>query len=539
MELMMSGFEFPLATRRQALLGAATTAGVFLASGARAQASPLDLAKVDALVQATMAAFGQPGVGLAIVQNGRVLAAKGYGVRKLGDPAPVDEATVFAIASNSKAYAAAALAILVEDGKLGWDDPVVKHMPDFRMYDDFATREMTVRDLLVHRSGLGLGQGDLMVWPTTTHTRAEIMHGLRWLKPARSFRSGYAYDNVLYVVAGLLTEKVSGLGWEAFVQTRILNPAGMKDSAPAPSLSRAANHAWPHARVSGIARGLGPLSVIDYVDSDNAAPAGGLHVSPRDAARWLQIQLAEGALPAGGRLWSAANAKEMWTPQVFMNVGSGATDQNPKGYTFRAYALGWIVEDYRSRKVIWHSGSVSGQTSVTVLVPSKNAGFMFMTNAEEGGVGRVLRNTLIDMIIGDTSFDWLADTVRREAEFKKEDEENARKAAAQPAGGGKPPALPLKRYAGVYRDPWYGTVTVKESGGRLAISFDKSPTMKGPLEPFDGDVFRTRFPDRNVEDAFVTFETDGQKVLRATLKAVSPSADFSYDYQDLLLTPAG
>src|SRR5213596_214881 len=209
----------------------------------------------DAYVARVMRDFEVPGLAIAVVQDGRVLLAKGYGVRKLGDPAPVDDKTLFGIASNTKAFTATALGILVEEGKLRWDAPVIDYLPWFAMYDPYVTRELTIRDLLVHRSGLGLGAGDLLWWPTSTYDRKEIARRLRFIKPATSFRSAYAYDNVLYLVAGQLIEKVSGQSWEDFVRTRILQPVGMTGSTVRHSdAATSGNVATTHAEVDGVVK---------------------------------------------------------------------------------------------------------------------------------------------------------------------------------------------------------------------------------------------------------------------------------------------
>lgn len=519
-------------TRRGALAGMGG-AGLVLGAGA-ARGSQPDLAVVERLVAGTMAAFEQPGLGLAIVRGGQTLLARGYGVRKMGEPGQVDAATLFSIASNSKAYTAASLALLVESGKLGWEDPVVKHLPEFAMYDPYVTAHMTVRDLLAHRSGLGLGQGDLMIWPSTTHSRAEVMAGLRYLKPVREFRYGYAYDNVLYVVAGELVTRVSGQPWEDFVEQRIFKPLGMADSVAAFSrLKGRTNVASAHARISGPVRGAGPMTPIRSDDFDNAAPAGGLQVSARDAARWLKVQLGQGRTPGGGRLWSEATAREMWQGQTIVADNPEPTAGNPVRSLASLYALGWLVEDYRGRKLIWHSGAVSGQTSFTALLPGLDFGVCAWTNAEEPGVTRTLRNGILDWALGDASHDWLADSRSR---FARRTRDNTQALPARPSPA-RAPGLPLAAYAGVYRDPWYGAVTVRLSGAGLTIGFDKTPAMTGPLQPWDGEVFKTAFPDRNIEDALVTFETDGTRVTRMTMTPFSPSADFSYDYQDLDFRP--
>lgn len=274
------------------------------APAAASAPAPADAAALDQTVARVLKTFDVPGVGLAIVKDGAVVVAKGYGVRKLGEPTPVDGRTVFAIASNTKAFAATALGLLVEEGKIEWDAPVITYVPWFQMWDPYVTRELTVRDLLVHRSGLGLGAGDLLWWPTSTYDRKEIARRLRFVPPATSFRSAYAYDNVLYLVAGEVIEAVSGQGFEEFISSRLLKPAGMTGSSPRLSdLKKAANVAAPHApievsgQVSGERSGersgegssqgpgdaAGRLTVrpIATFDSDNTNPAAASAPAPR------------------------------------------------------------------------------------------------------------------------------------------------------------------------------------------------------------------------------------------------------------------
>ena len=265
----------------------------------------------DAHVESLRREIGTPGIAIAIVENGRVTEARGFGVRRAGGNEPVDAATLFCNGSTTKAFTVAALAQLVDQGKLHWDDKVTDHLPGFQMYDPWVTREMTIRDLLVHRSGLGLGAGDLLFVPASDRSREETMRRLRYIKPATSFRSGYAYDNVLYMVAGLVVEAVSGQKWEDYVDDHVLKPAGMVNSTTHPERRFAtADRAFPHARLGGPIRGLGTLTTLNEKESlgDNSAPAGsGMAVSAQDMARWLEIQLAHGKLPdSDGRLFSAA-----------------------------------------------------------------------------------------------------------------------------------------------------------------------------------------------------------------------------------------
>ena len=529
-------------TRRAALLSAFATAGLAaLAPSAQARqdgARRADRAgaAIDRLALDVMAAFpDQPGLGLCVVEDGQVTLARGYGVRRLGGTDPVTDATLFGAASLTKAFTAAALAMLVEDGKVGWDDPVTRHLPEFAMSDPVVTRLMTVRDLLCHRSGLSLGAGDLMIWPDATHSRAEIVAGLKRLPLSGPFRGGYAYDNVLFVAAGQVIAAVTGAPWEAFIQTRILDPLKMADSAPLPSLAGSRPRAQPHARLGPPARGLGAQAVLPaYASFEAGAAAGGLQASARDLGRWMQVQLGLGTTPGGVRLWTEASAREMWRPQTITGWSDGPTADDPGRALMEAYGLGWFVSDYRGEKLVWHTGGLAGYLAYIGLLPGRRSGIAVLLNAEEGAVLRALSSGGPDRLQGRSDFDWIASSKALQARSDAQLEEAATEALV-PKGGGLAPSLPLAAYAGTYRDPWYGTVTVSVAGKGLRIAFDKTPALRGALEPFDGDTFKTRFDDRAVENAFVTFAVRAGKVAGATMLAVSPGADFSYDYQDLRL----
>lgn len=524
---------------RRRLLAGSAGAGLALSLPrvALAQAAdPLD--GIDAVVEGFLKQFGTPGVALAVVRPGQPDWVRGYGVRALGKPGRVDADTRFAVASNTKSMTAALLATLVDEGKVGWDEPVVKYLPDFAMYDEATTRAMTVRDLLVHRSGLPLGAGDLMIWPTTTHTREEVVRGLRHLKPVRGFRTGYDYDNVLYIVAGQLIERVTGQSWEEAVTARILRPAGMAQAVPAPSMAPAANLAGRHVKLGGPVYNMGTMQRVERQETDSFAPAGGVQASARDMAAWLRLQLAQGKAPDGRQVWSEAQAAELWKPQTIISNTAGPTPEEPGRSIFNTYALGWNVFDYRGERVVGHSGAMNGQLTITAMIPGRNAGVVVLTNAEERGVMTGLRNVLLDRLMGAPAFDWL-DYYRRSVDRQHADAlaQMAAARTARPPGG---PTQPLDRYAGLYRDPWYGDMRIIRKGKTLSIALLKSPSMKGPLEVWGPDVFRTRFPDRTLEDAFVTFRMgpDGQ-VEEVTMKAVSPLADFSYDYHHLSFTRVG
>ncbi|MGH8085391.1 MAG: serine hydrolase [Lysobacter sp.] len=500
-------------------------------------------AGLNARIQTVIDEYGVPGMAVAIVEQGKVVHARGYGVRRLGSPERVDADTIFPTGSTGKAITTAALAILVDEGKIDWDDQVTEHLPGFQMYDPWVTREMTIRDLLVHRSGLGLGAGDLMFVPRSSRSRADTVHQLRHIKPATSFRSGYAYDNVLYVVAGQLIEAVSGKTWETFVRERVLEPVGMRTSTTDPAHRFATeNRAQPHARMDGGFRGIGTQEVLDERKGlgRNAAPAGGVSSSANDMGRWLAIQLANGALPGadGRRLFSEAASREMWTPRILVPITSFPPPVAAATPQFSAYALGWGVRDYRGVKILEHGGAVFGVQTMVVLIPDRQVGFSLQINSEDGEILYGMMFELLDHYLDAPKRDWVADF----AAFKHARNEKklavARTTATRNASSR--PSLPLAGYAGDYADPWYGPIDIRHENGRLRIDFKQTPDMAGTLEHWQYDTFRTQWDDNTLEPAYVTFALDAAgKVDRITMKAVSPLADFSYDYQDLLLTPMG
>jgi CubicO group peptidase (beta-lactamase class C family) len=493
----------------------------------------------DARVEAIRKASGTPGMAIAIVENGKVVLAKGYGVRALGSEEKVDADTIFVIGSTAKAMTTAALATLVDAGKLDWDDRVVDRLPGFQMFDPWVTREMRVRDLLVHRSGLGLGAGDMLYVPRGSTSRSEIVRRLRYIEPATSFRSGYAYDNVLYIVAGQLIEAVSGQSWEDYLRDHLFKPAGMTDALDEYSaILKEPNRARPTARYGGVVRGIGPQRPLDEADHlpQSSAPAGLVAASANDMARWLLIQLAHGAIPGGGRLFSEKQAQAMWTPVTPIPITPAPAPIEGTTPAFQSYALGWEVRDYHGAKIVWHAGGVYGSTSVVVLIPEKNVGFSIEIDSEEAEPRFGLMYELLDHYLGLPKQDWAARFRTYRQQRVAAAKAAVEQARAAPADVG--PSLPLARYAGTYVDPWYGPITIGSDAKGLTVDFRPTPRMKGRLEHYQYDTFVTRFDDPSLEPAYLTFALDAEgKVARITAKPVSPIADFSFDYGDLSFTP--
>lgn len=517
----------PLAPSRRL---AALLAIVIFTAAAFAQA-PADL---DAYVAASMKTFDVPGMAVAIVKDGKIVVAKGYGIRKLGESTPVDEHTLFGIGSNTKAFTTAALATLVDEGKLSWDDPVYQRLPGFVMYDPYVSHEMTIRDLLTHRSGMGLGEGDLLFWPHSTYTREEIIYKLRFMKPASSFRSHYAYDNLLYMTAGQIIPAVTGTTWDDYVQQRIFKPLGMTHSNVSNANFKAGDDvAYPHSVVDG------KLQVVAFGVLDNAGPAGAINSCAADMAKWVQLQLNRGKfLDHDGRLFSEARSREMWSAQTILPVGDPPPPLAGLKANFADYALGWGLRDYHGRKLVGHTGGLSGFVSRVMLVPEENLGVVVLTNAEQGGAFDSILYHVLDSYFHLPPTDWIANFKTLKDSQEKDAAEEMKKAAGSRAAGSKP-SLPLEKYAGVYSDAWYGPITIRSENGGLVMTFDHTPGMVGDLQPWQYDTFKAHWRTRTIEDAFVTFTLNPDGTIdSAKMAAVSPLADFSFDYQDLLLKPA-
>jgi CubicO group peptidase (beta-lactamase class C family) len=495
---------------------------------------PKNLSRIDSYVSNVMQSFDVPGLGLAVVKDGKVLVARGYGVRKLGEPTPVDAQTLFGIASNTKAFTATALAILVAEGKLEWDAPVINYLPWFQLADPYVTRELTVRDLLVHRSGLGLGAGDLLWWPATTYERKEIVRRLRYIPLVKSFRSTYAYDNVLYSVAGEVIEAVSGQSWEDFVAQRILAPVGMVNSKTRiSSLKAATNVAIPHAEIMGTVQPVVPFA------SDNVNPAGGILSNAEDMARWMIVQLDSGRLQSGERLFPAAIMRQLWGFVTPIPIADPPAELAPLRANFNGYALGFSLRDYRGYKLVSHTGGLPGYVSRVAMIPELKLGVAVLTNQESGYAFNTIVHHILDQFIATKPFDWLA--AYRKIKFKADSTLAAREQKIMAARDSTSrPSLPLTRYAGNYVDAWYGDISISLEQDKLVMRFSHTPDLVGDMEHWQYDTFIVRWRNRELRaDAFVTFalHPDGS-IEQAKMRAVSPGTDFSFDFQDLLLKAA-
>ena len=518
--------------RRIVKLGLIVFVFVFVtAIAARAQQAPP--ADLDDFVARSMKTFEVPGMAVAIVKDGKAVFSKGYGVRKLGEPARVDADTLFGIGSNTKAFTAAALATLVDAGKISWDDPVYERLKGFAMYDPYVSKEMRIRDLLCHRSGLGLGEGDLMFWPQTTFTRDDVVYRVRFLKPATSFRTTYAYSNLMFVTAGQVVATVSGKSWDDYLRETFFLPLGMNNTNTTSTVFKPGdNWALPHSKVDG------KLQTVALEALDNAGPAGSINSSIADMSKWVLLQLNHGKIPgAESRIFSEKSSREMWAQQMIAPLGEAPPELKSIQRRFSGYGLGWGLRDYKGRKLVGHSGGVLGYVTRVMLVPEENLGVVILTNAEDDYAFESVLMHILDAYLGGPTMDYIAAFKTMEDKEHKEAEESMAKANQARAADSKP-SLPLEKYAGNYSDPWYGKVSIRAENGGLVLNFER--TLKGlaDLQHWQYDTFKAHWRDRTVEDAFVTFtlKPDGS-IDHFTMMAVSPLADFSFDYQDLYFTP--
>jgi CubicO group peptidase (beta-lactamase class C family) len=502
---------------------------LLLSTAILAQSVPPDL---DNYVERTIKTFEVPGIAVAVVKNGKVLLTKGYGVREIGKPAPVNEHTLFGIASNSKAFTAAALAMLMDEGKLKWDDPISTYLPWFQLYDPYVTRELTIRDALSHRSGLGLGAGDLMFFPPSSLTREEILRHARYIKPASSLRSKYAYSNIMFIAAGQVIPAVTGKSWDDFIRERIFTPLGMTDSVTSTdAVLASANHVAAHSKIEG------HVTAVNWQGMDNAAPAGAIASSVSDLSKWVLLQLNRGKTADGKELFTAKRSAEMWSPTTIVPIGEQPKPLSALKPNFANYGLGWFLRDYHGRKLVYHTGGLTGQVSKTLLLPEENLGIVVLTNQESGGAFESIVYHVLDYYLQLPNTDWVANFKEARDIREKEAAETENKMRLLRAAASHP-SLELSQYAGEYRDAWYGPSTITFENAGLTMKFSHTPSMIGELKHWQQDTFVVHWRDHTIPDAYITFalRPDG-KVDNVKMEPVSPLADFSFDFQDLYLTP--
>lgn len=469
---------------------------IALVAPVEAQKAPL--AGFDAYVTKAMHDWKVPGLAIAIVKDDSLIFIKGYGTRTMGThqpPQPVDDHTLFAIGSASKAFTATLVAMLVDEGKMRWDAPATEYLPALEMYDPYVSRELTIRDLLTHRSGLA--RGDLM-WYATDLDRDEILRRVRFLKPTWSMRARYGYQNIMYLAAGQAVSMVSGKSWDDVVRDRIFTPLGMSETNTSTrALASVQNAATPHQDIDDT------LRVIPWHNIDNIAPAGSINSSVSDMAKWVRFQLAQGKV-AGKALVSASALGETHSPQIVTPLSADAKQINPHTH-LSSYGMGWIIQDYRGRELRQHGGNIDGMSALVAFVPEEKLGLVVLTNANGSPMPTIAMYRAIDAILVQPSRDWSAEFLKVRTKQLALAKETETKRLAQRVAGTKP-SLALEKYAGAYADSMYGDATVHMANGSLRVTY--GTMFDGELEHWHFDTFRANWKAKNMGRSMLTFALD-------------------------------
>ncbi len=474
------------------------------------------LKEIDEYANTVMTTWKGPGMAIAVVKDDKVVSAKGYGVLRLGTQEKVDENTVFAIASNSKAFTTAALAILVDEKKLNWDDKVSKYLPDFQLYDPWVTSELTIRDLVTHRIGLDTFSGDLL-WYETTYSPDEILRRVRFLPKVSSFRTRYGYQNLMFIAAGKVLEKVSGKSWCGFVTERILTPLDMKRTICSIS-SLPDNSAFPHNESGGT------LRVLHRGNVDGSYAAAALNSSVADLSKWVRTQLGNGKFE-GKQIFSEAQSWQLHQPYLAQQVSLQGSRTNPTRH-FSGVASGWFVYDYYGRKIVNHSGGLDGMLSYTVLIPEEKVGFVVLTNSESPAF-QIMMNMIRDVFVDAPKRDWNAEALTQVAAMKTIAEGEAKKVDEARVPNTKPSLAP-SAYAGTYSSQMYGDVVIADENGKLVMRFTPSPNFVADLTHWNYDTFQIHWRPSvayNFPRGFVTFTID-RNGKTDMLKIDQPNNDF-------------
>jgi CubicO group peptidase (beta-lactamase class C family) len=460
---------------------------------------------IDAYLEQARQDWEIPGFGFAIVRNDSVIFARGYGNRTYGRNEPVDEHTMFAIGSSSKAFTAAAIAMLVDEHRLSWSDRASAVLPALSFREEYVTRELTVRDLLAHSSGLSRYD---QLWGLFGYDPAEIVRRVQYIEPTTSFRSAFGYQNLMYLAAGEVVRAKDGRSWDDFVSQRLFRPLGMtRSNTSIRSLEGMANVATPHARVADA------TVAIPYRNIDNIGPAGSINSSAREMAEWVRLQLG-GGMHNGRRLLSDTVMREMHTPVTLIRRTPQQAEANPYSH-FSTYGMGWFLEDHRGRRIVHHGGNIDGMSALVAMMPGENVGFVLLENMNGSGMRMPLMYWIFDRFIDAEVRDWSAEALQRQREARER-----AAASGQPAGGGPArvegtrPSRDNPAYAGTWTSDAYGDLLITVESGRLVVRGGANNAIHVELEHWHYDTFRSRNLDpdagalRGAARMFITFALD-------------------------------
>ncbi|HEY9448923.1 MAG TPA: serine hydrolase [Gemmatimonadaceae bacterium] len=491
----------PLALGAGAIGTAALTAPIQLHAQQGARRAP-DMAAFDSYVAKAARDWKVPGLAIAVVKDDSLVFAKGYGVIEQGKPARVDEHTRFAIGSTTKAMTVIALAMLADEGKLSFDDRVIDHLPDFRLQDPWVTRELTIRDLLTHRTGL---PGTDLLWIFDSYPTQDLFRRLRYVEPESSFRSNWEYQNVMYALAGAIVEQASGMRWADFLRKRIFEPLGMTETIPlVAELPGKPNVAVPHAEMDG------KVQVVSIRTTDPIAPAGSVWSSVHDMSIWMRFVLDSGRV-GSKRLVKPETFREMVAPEIRAPVDEYPATRLARPHFF-TYALGWFVEDYQGETVWMHTGSIDGMIAIIGLLPAQRAGVYVLGNLDHAELRHALMYRVFDMYEGNPPRDWSTDLHKLYGDLAAKGEAAQAKRDSARAKNTHP-SLPLQSYAGTYSDSTYGKVDITLAADTLRFRFVKGDAQ--PLEHLEYDTFKAHPKTTLDPDPVVTFVLDGSRGVSA------------------------
>lgn len=469
---------------------------VFLiaAPAARVDAQVHRLEGFDGYVAEAVRDWNVPGLAVLIVEDGEVVFSQGYGVRELGETLAVSDRTLFAIGSTTKAMTAAGIGMLVDEGKLRWDDPVIDHLPSFQLRDPYVTREITVRDLLTHRAGLGNAD---FLWYEKETTIDEVLAKIGFAEPAYSMRSGFIYQNIMYAAAGEVVAQVSGIPWADFLQTRIFDPLGMRASVPsAANLNLQPDVAMPHYEIEG------EVAVIENASVDVIGAAGSIWSSVHDMSKWIRLLLNDGLTPEGDTLLRPQTVEELFTPQAIVGRRRFYPTARLTNPHWTTYGLGWFQADYRGRAVDFHTGSIDGMVAIVGLIRDENLGVCVLANLDHAELRHALMYRVFDLFDEGPPRDWNSELLDLYSSIRAEAEERRASAEARRVDGTNP-SLSLERYVGTYSDPLRGDVQISMGGSGLRLYY--GPGLQGPLSHWHYDTFRIQWDAVWRGTGFVTF----------------------------------
>ena len=474
---------------------------IFMAlSLSNSSSDELDPAQLASDILEGLKLFRVPGLALSVVRDDQVVIARGYGVREMRTDQAVDEHTLFGIASISKSFTAVCLGMLVDEGRLDWDDRVRRYLPDFELYDPVASREMTIRDLLTHRSGLHPVSGGTL-WYGTDYSRAEVVHRLRYLRPTDAFRYRYAYQNTMYMVAGEVVEAISGVSWDQFVRDRIFQPLGMRRSNTSIKAQQGLeNVARPHILKNG------ELMAVALRNYDNVGPAASINTCVLDLAQYMRMHINQGTIGAN-TLLSSGTSSEIFSAQISLDPRTyWAGMEGGVRPRFRAYGLGFRMQDYRGRKLVGHSGGIDGLYSLLTMIPEEGIGIVVLTN-QQSSLKDAVTYTILDKLLGAAGLDWFSYYLRRSRSAQEEIRRRVEDRVESRIPDTKP-SLSTDAYVGTYSDRMYGDIYFDGGGDRLTLRFSRTPSFTATVTHWHYDTFLMRWDDAMVPDGLVTFTLD-------------------------------